>query len=175
MGKVSDLAAAVSVGDSDTLYIVQGGVSRKVSVSLLRLNISSLIKPKTVDETVSASIVLQDDNELFFPGVAPGTYALSGLLRVGGNTNVVIAQIGGTATGTYGLLKFDNAGTNEILNNAAIGTNSFAIGNPNVSASVTAVVVVTVSGTLVLRWAQSIAAGSAVMKAGSYLQLTRLF
>jgi hypothetical protein len=146
---------------------------------------------KTADETVSASLTLQDDDHLTI-ALGVGTYTVEALLIASGTagSDIKVAwQFSGTATSYRSGMGPTVQSTSVISATAAttVGVNRMAsstdAGGTGITTATTygvdganwsmilekGLLVVTVAGTLKIQWAQVAASGSAIMRAGSYL------
>lgn len=67
--KLSELASASTVGQSDSLYLVQGGVSKKASVSSLASSVASTIvlanPPATSTSTGTRGTIAYDSSNVY--------------------------------------------------------------------------------------------------------------
>jgi len=135
--------------------------------------------PKTTDETVSNSAVLQADNELTFPVVAGAVYTVEAHLHAVFGAGHISVGFSGPAT-NFASIRAQLVGDGH---QPAMGaTSSLATGIPLVVSSpvqgmleVDAAFSFSESGTLSLIWAQNTSdAAATTVKAGSFLTVNRV-
>jgi hypothetical protein len=139
---------------------------------------------KPADESVTSSIVLQADDHLSISVTAGGTYAIDGCLIVAGDPAgdlaLTIAAPGGSQGGWTPTAT--TLGTTD--GTGSVRLTRFDFGAPS-SMGVTAAGLMVVpaggliagaDGTVIVQWAQAVSSATAtVLKAGSWLRLTRVF
>lgn len=149
--------------------------------------IGGLFVVKTVDETVTSSATLQDDNELFIAALANKTYVLGGLLIYASNATPLFkvgwtVPAGATLNWTIGGMDNSVTAANNGNIDRALYTQATAatIGVDGVANSIVAtpsglLTMGSTAGNLQCQWAQAVSNGvGSIMKAGSYLTLLRV-
>lgn len=135
--------------------------------------------PKTDDETVTSSAVLQADDELVFPVVADGVYIVEACLYSTFGEGDIQVGFSGPATNFVSIRAQIIADGNLPAFGA---TSSLSTGIPLVTSSATEGMIkmecafaFSASGTLSLVWAQNSSNGTGTtVKAGSYLIITQV-
>lgn len=131
---------------------------------------------KTVDQSITASTVLQDDDELFFQAKAFKTYFIRLFLFVDSSTIADFKEVFDIplfATGDQNAINksYVNAGqeTVDITTEVLPGTN--APSNPQTIVTLARVVMGLLPGTVQFRWAQRVVDGTTTVQKGSYMDV----
>lgn len=175
-----------------TPNVTNGNWGDEIVDSINAINDADQYKVKTADQTVSASTVLVDDTHLAALTLGVGTWVIEAVYFCSGTAAGDIKLTwnhSGTFTGYRGGIG-PSSGVTSVLTGAGAGTRtagasdttavitgsaSYAVDGTNFTTIVErGILIVTVSGTFKIQWAQLVASGSTILRAGSHIHARKV-
>ncbi|MGP3686538.1 hypothetical protein ACTVZO_17830 [Streptomyces sp. IBSNAI002] len=138
---------------------------------------------KTIDEPVTASTTLQDDNQLILPLEAAATYTVRGALFYDGQFNAGNLKLSWALPAGASIFWSANgpalggaaAYASQAVTSGNISVGTYGTGGSKTTASIVAHVTTSAAGNMILRWAQDTShATPTQIYAKSFLQAIRI-